>query len=127
MAAATIFCCLLLLLGVATSDPSFAVKEFTAPNVLYSVDALDALKEVYAISDDPSQVAQYWSQVFKTKHSGSWNVVTGNSVTLYTVSAKVKIAIEVSGAATYSVDDNVTTTAAPSASETTTSDWIIFN
>lgn len=55
------------------------------PNVLYTVDAVESLKEALEIYEDERLRAEAFSTLYGIRHQGKWNVAVGYS-TLYTYS-----------------------------------------
>ncbi|CAH0553854.1 unnamed protein product [Brassicogethes aeneus] len=84
------FAVLLLSIGVAIATPymaggdssttaapdpdtlSYHPKSVNVPDVSYVTDAVEALKEAYLLSDNTTERAAYFIQVFNIKHKQTW-------------------------------------------------------
>ncbi|CAH0555262.1 unnamed protein product [Brassicogethes aeneus] len=86
-----------------------ATNNTQVPRILYTVDAVESLRQAFSVYADESSIASAYLEIFTVKHPGNWSVVVGYT----TIISKSNIYIEtqVNGGATLTSDKDKKATA----------------
>lgn len=69
-----------------------ATNNTLVPNIVYVVDAVEALKEAYSVYADEAMIAEAYLELYNAKHEGNWSVAVGYT----TIISRATIYIETS-------------------------------